>query len=237
MPAQAPEPTFKRSQVEWALWGLFAKQPATDPAEIPAVFLTRIKRLIELDQTTDEKGIPKQLAFVEKKVHGQGRDQPYSLFNTFCLALGLDLLDAGFKQAEIVFLLRHLRPGIKDSFDIVLASPPVLRNRLPASDRPKCPSYSEGAIQYADTRVFFHFERIEVKEAFVAFRGKDAPKHPFIINPKVFLGIEKLMKELDRMNLDYRKALVLEISETIVRLQQFLNEAPATSRGRGATTG
>ena len=225
---------YKRSQVEWALWGLFAQNPATDSNDIPSVFLTRIKRLIELDQATEEEGIPKQLAFVETKIWGQGRDQPYTHFNAFCLALGLDLLDAGFKQAEVVFLLRHLRRGIRDSFNAVQASPPALRSRLPADQRPKSPKYKKGDIEYADTRVFFHFERIEVREAFSDFRGKDAPKHPLIINPKVFFGIEALTKELDRMNMDYRKALILEVSETIVRLQQFLEEAPVTARGRGA---
>jgi hypothetical protein len=227
-----PKTLYKRSQVEWALWGLFAQRPVIDPDDISSVFLTRIKRLIELDQHTEEKDIPKQLAFVETKVRGQGRDQPYTLFNTFYLALGLDLLDAGFKQTEIVFLLRHLRPGIRDSFDAVLASPPVPRSRLPADQRPKSPKYKQGTIEYADTRVFFHFEKIEVKEAFSAFRGKGAPKHPLIINPKVFFGIEALTKELDRMNMSYRKALILEISETIIRLQQLLDEAPATARGR-----
>ena len=230
---KAPEKTYKRSQVEWALWGLFAQQPAQDPADIPPVFLTRIKRLIELDQKTNDKGMPKQLAFVETKVRGQGQDQPYTLFNTFCLALGLDLLDAGFKQAEIVFVLRHLRAGIRDGFDIVLASPPSPRNRIVATDRPKSPSYKKGNIEFADTRVFFHLERIEVREAFAGFRDKDAPKHPLVLNPKFFVGLESLMKELDRMNMSYRKALVLEISESIVILQSFLDQAPTTSRGRG----
>jgi hypothetical protein len=225
--------TYKRSQVEWALWGLFAQQPAADPDDIPSVFRTRIKRLIELDQNTDEKDMPKRLAFVDTKVNGQGKDQPYTLFNTFCLALGLDLLDAGFVQSEIIFVLRHLRPGIGDAFEAVLESPPVLRSRLPAKQRPKSPKYKEGAIEYADTRVFLHFERVEVKEAFPGFCGKIAPKHPLIINPKVFRGLAAITIELDRMNMGYRKALILEISETIIRLQQLLNEAPITVRGRG----
>lgn len=235
--SKVPEKTYKRSQVEWALWGLFAQQPAQRPSDIPPVFLTRIKRLIELDQETSDEGMPKQLAFVETKVRGQGQDQPYTLFNTFCLLLGLDLLNAGFKQAEIVFVLRHLRPGIRDSFEIVLASPPSPRSRIVAAERPKSPSYIENNIKYADTRVFFHFERIEVKEAFPSFRGKDAPKHPLVLNPKFFVGLESLMKELHRMNVSYRTALVLEISESIIMLQTFLDQAPTTSRGRGRAPG
>ena len=225
---------YKRSQVEWALWSLFAQRPATAPDDIPSVFRTRIKRLIELDQNSDERGMPKQLAFVETKVRGQGKDQPYTHFNTFCLALGLDLLDAGFKQSEIVFVLRHLRPGISDGFKTVLDSPPILRSRLPAEQRPKSPKYKEGNIEYADTRVFFHFERVEVQEAFPGFHGKNAPKHPLIMNSKMFRGLAALTKELDRMNMSYRKALILEISETIIRLQELLEKAPATARGRGA---
>lgn len=227
---------YKRSQVEWALWGLFAQQPASNPQDIPSVFRTRIKRLIELDQSTDEKGMPKQLAFVETKVHGQGKDQPYTLFNTFCLALGLDLLDAGFKQSEIIFTLRHLRPGIRDSFNTVLASPPALRMRQLAEDRPNSPKFKEGSLEFADTRVFLHFERVEVTEAFPVYKGELKTKRPLILNPKSFKGLAALTKELDRMNMDYRKALILEISETIIRLQELLNEAPVTARGRGTAT-
>jgi hypothetical protein len=180
--------------------------------------------------------MPKQLAFVETKVHGQGKDQPYTLFNAFCLALGLDLLDAGFVQSEIIFVLRHLRPGIGDAFEAVLESPPVLRSRLAAEQRPKSPKYKEGAIEYADTRMFLHFERVELKEAFPGLRGKNAPTHPLIINPKMFRGLAELTKELDRMNMGYRKTLILEISETIIRLQQLLEAAPTTARGRPVAT-
>jgi len=227
------ESSYKRNQVEWALWGLFAQDPAADLDDIPSVFRTRIKRLIELDQSTDEKGMPKRLAFVEAKVYGQGKGQPYTLFNCFCLALGLDLLDAGFKQSEVVFVLRHLRSGIGACFKTVLDSPPILRSRLPAEQRPKSPKFKEGSIEYADTRVFLHFERVEVKEAFPGYRSNTALKHPLIINPKAFRGLTVLTKGLDRMNIGYRKALILEISETIVRLQQLLEGAPKTTRGRG----
>jgi hypothetical protein len=228
------DPIYKRSQVEWALWGLFTQSPPANPDDIPSVFRTRIKRLIELDQSTHEKGMPKQLAFVESKVHGQGKDQPYTLFNTFCLAFGLDLLDAGYKQSEIVFLIRHLRPGIRDCFDTVLESPPSLRMRQTAEQRPKSPKYTKDNIEYADTRVFLHFERVEVKEAFPLIKGKLKAKQPLIQNPKHFRGLAALTKELDQMNMSYRKALILEISETIIRLQQLLNDAPAIARGRGA---
>ena len=43
------EQTFKRGQVEWALWQLFAAN-SPSPARPPQAFLTRIKRLWELDR-------------------------------------------------------------------------------------------------------------------------------------------------------------------------------------------
>src|SRR5438309_8314445 len=106
--------TFKRGQVEWAIWRFFTlmRLASDDP---PQVFLTRIKRLLETDRQDkvpagNDYQPPARYAFSSAESEGQGIDAVFTSFDAFCLALALDLADFGFKPSEIVFLLRYLRP-------------------------------------------------------------------------------------------------------------------------------
>src|SRR3990167_10252586 len=97
---QAARDSYRRGQVEWALW-----RWATTPDRLrdaPPAFLARIKRLLEIDREVGQTGNkePEDTAFYSELPKGTGSDVGYSAFNAFCLALGLDLLDAGFKQGE-----------------------------------------------------------------------------------------------------------------------------------------
>src|SRR5690349_17999088 len=109
--------TFKRGQVEWAIWRFFTllKSAPDDP---PKVFLTRIKRLLETDRhdkvpAGQDYPPPAAYAFSSGETEGQGVDAAFTSFDAFCLALALDLVDVGFKPSEIVFLLRYLRPELQ----------------------------------------------------------------------------------------------------------------------------
>ena len=99
--------TYKRGQVEWALWRAFtlARSPGDGP---PSIFRTRVKRLLDLDREfdTSEMEVPPTcaFAFVEPSDGGSGFETQYAPFDVFCLAIGLDLLDVGFKQGEIVLV-------------------------------------------------------------------------------------------------------------------------------------
>ena len=109
------EATFGRGQVEWALWRCFTISIVTADIEAPKSFLTRIKRLLEIDRGLDlgDAEVPPQAdyAFAPPPSDESG-ETAYSAVDAFCLAIALDLLDAGFKQAEIVFLMRYLRPEL-----------------------------------------------------------------------------------------------------------------------------
>src|SRR5438067_10203214 len=120
--------TFKRGQVEWAIWRFFTLLKSA-PAGPPKVFLTRIKRLLETDRHDkvptgrDYKPFA-ACAFSSAESEGQGVDAAFTPFDAFCLALALDLVDLGFKPSEIVFLLRHLRPELEGQFDTISQEPP-----------------------------------------------------------------------------------------------------------------
>ena len=70
------------------------------------MFLTRIKRLLEIDRSLEQTDLQAQpnsnFAFVAPPERA-GSEVAFTAFDAFCLAVALDLHDAGFKQSEVVF--------------------------------------------------------------------------------------------------------------------------------------
>lgn len=229
-PRMTDSETFKRSQVEWALWRFasFLRNAGEKP---PKVFLTRIKRLLEIDRA--DRGEGERFAFIGAAPQGQGVDVEFTAFDACCLALALDLLDAGFKQSEVVFLMRHIREELEPEFAWIMRDPPPTRQRRFAKDAPDKPSYAEGARRWADYRVFIVVQKVEMTEVFPALAKRTAAKVPIFLEPVFCRGIEALQVELHRMGHGYRKAMVLEIAHAAALVTSFLENAPITKRGRG----
>ena len=236
MKTKASADTYRRGQAEYALWQYmtFNHQASMTP---PPIFLTRIKRLLDLDRAQG-KMVPsrrslKMFAFVDGLPGVRGTDVGFTAFHVVCLAIGLDLLDIGFKQSEIVFLLQHLRPVLKTHFTCIQKSPPVPRQVLTACDRPGCPTYTERGIECADCRVFMIIHKVEVTEVFPApIRGKTPGEESFMFHPTFCYGIEALHKVLHQMPYPYRKAVVVEIADTVALITEFLQKAPLVKRGQ-----
>ncbi|MEN8129634.1 MAG: hypothetical protein ABFS45_05445 [Pseudomonadota bacterium] len=224
------EKTYKRGQVEWAIWQSLDSQYAFG-REPPKTFQTRIKRLLEIDRAAPEDS--PRFAFSEGPPSGQGVDVSFTPFDAFCLALALDLLDMGFKQSEIVFLLRHIRPLLKNEFDWMTSRRIPLRQVALAENHPDLPSFWEGDRRLADFRLFTLIQKVELKELHPSTANAEDMNSPFIYQPVFCRGIEALDLEINRRNWSFRKALVLELSTTATLVTRFLDEAPATKRGRG----
>ena len=144
-----------RGQVEWALWCSFARA-SFNTGDVPQIFRTRIKRLLEIDRDLDlsEAEVPPKAdyAFAPRPPIDSGA-VAYRAVDAFCLAIALDLLDAGFKQAEIVFLMRYLRPELQKRFPALLVPPSLIsRQHYRARDYPDLPSYMKGEIGRASCR-------------------------------------------------------------------------------------
>ena len=95
------------------------------------VFRTRIKRLLDIDRDLDLTGaeVPPETDYAFAAPPSvEGAEAGYRAVDAFCLAIALDLLDSGFKQSEIVFLMRYLRPELERRFP-ALIGPPSLINR------------------------------------------------------------------------------------------------------------
>jgi hypothetical protein len=217
---------YKRNQVEEALWRYLGRSNSARPA--PSIFNTRIKRLLELDRSGDElEALP--LAFADARPGGRGQESHFSAFNSFSLGVGLLLLNAGFKQAEIVFLLRHIRPALERAWQIIEENPPVLRQRLLAKDRPGCPSFRKDDADWADTQVYLLLEKVELKEL--------VPRHnaaePMIYEPILCQGSENLTETFRARAIAFPCAQVIELSIMAVSLKSYLIEAAPRKRGPG----
>ena len=221
--------TYKRGQVEWSLWRFFTF-PRAAGDKPPKAFLTRIKRLLEIDWVDREEG--KKFAFIEDVPQGQGVDAVFTAFDAFCLALALDLLDAGFKQSEVVFLMQHIRQDLREEYDWIMLNPPLARQSVaakPATDRP---SYEESGRLRADYRVFAVIQKVEMTEVFPVLAEPQYSGKPIILEPVFCHGIEALQTELNRMAVSFRKAMVLEIANAAALVTSLLKDAPLTKRGR-----
>lgn len=230
--------TYKRGQVEWALWRAFtlARSPGDGP---PPIFKTRIKRLLDLDRDLDITAFgakpASDFAFVAPAEGGRGVEVPYTPFDVFCLALALDLLDVGFKQGEIVFLMRHLRDGLADWYADLVSRPPLIdRQTHLARSHPKLPVIARGGkAALADARVFLLLNRIEMTEVLAAATPKGKAGQALFLEPEVCEGIGQLHDRLNAlMPLHRRTVIILEITAVAQAVSVFLEQAPIVPRGR-----
>ena len=119
---------FKKGQVVKAIWRAFTLRD--EP--VPAAFSAKIKKLAEL-------GVPLTDA---ERVGGPGADNSYTPYQAFELGIALKLIDAGFKQGEVAFVIKHIRSDLRRAYSDILDSPPAIRERLATEDRPKSPLVS-----------------------------------------------------------------------------------------------
>ncbi len=230
--------TYKRGQIEWALWRSFRPLGSQD-AGPPPVFKTRIKRLLDLDRDLDVTQFatkpPSDFAFVAPFEGGSGVEVAYTPADVFALALALDLLDVGFKQGEIVFVMRHLRQTLDDWYPDLIKRPSLNdRQKLLASRHPNLPRYEPDPRKaaLADARVFLIFNRIEITEVLAA-GPKTKPGPAVFLQPEVCEGLTALQARLhDLMPLRRRTVILIEMAAIAQAVTHYLNEAPAVARGR-----
>ena len=202
---------FQRRQVEQALWAWFSGEGG----DAPPVFLGRIKKLLDLDfQRTVIAGASEigaaRHAFHDHEPQGKGSETQYSPFDVFCLAIGLDLLDLGFKQGEVVFLLRHIRVGLAREFAGILRSPPAGRMH-----------------QETDNRLFMTVGKVELVE-----RTSVPGAKPLILKPEFARGLENANGLIGHLGYSDRKTILIEIGNTAVHVCHRLSESPAPRKGR-----
>ena len=205
------EQTHSRGELEIALWQTFT-QGDRGP-KVDRTFKGRIQKLLDLDRAGGF-GAPSEFAFHAAAPPGRGQEVHFTLLDAFCLAIGLDLLDVGFKQSEVVFLLRHLRKDLADKLLAIRSDPPVLRAPLDQGDK----------------RLFMVLRKVEMTETISVGR---ATSQPVLLEP-LFLNGPGGSDFLADMGYNNRTRIVLEIAELATLLEQELANAPNIRRGRRA---
>ena len=226
--------TYGRGQMEDALWRSFARGRFKPGAGIPQRFRTRIKRLMEIDRDLDfgSAEMPPETPFAfAAPPNPQTGEAAYAPIDAFCLALALDLIDAGFNQKEVVFFVRYTRPKLERRFAEIPDSPSLLsRRRVRASQYPDWPSYNDGNGDWVDARVFLVFGQVELTEAFETLHRRQGP---FFLQPVFCLGVEALGTHIaDITPYHQRSAMVIEIASTAQAIRSGLRDAPLIRRGR-----
>ena len=218
---------FKRGQVVKAIWRAFTLRD--EP--VPASFNAKIKKLAEL-------GVPLTDA---ERVGGPGADNSYTPYQAFELGAALKLIDACFKQGEVAFVVKHIRPELRRAYSDILDSPPAIRERLATEDRPKSPPclvVAHGTTELADpirryiadTSYWLTFRSLEFPQSL----NPHLKKRTLHLVPQFHRGLEALVKELqERATMvadDHR--FVLELSNLAVMITDALPEVQPTQRGR-----
>jgi len=230
--------TYKRGQVEWALWRAFRPQGSRDDGPVP-VFKTRIKRLLDLDRSFETTDLPvapdSDFAFVEPVAGGSGIEAAYAPVDAFCLGIGLDLMDTGFKQGEIVMLMRYLRADLDRWFPRLIDRPSLVdrQNHL-AKFHPKLPVVERPrGAPLADARVFMVLNRIELTEVLSIAPAKVTSSQAVFRAPVFSNGMSGLTADLGKLMPQHqRTVVVLEITMLAQAVLTYLDAAPSMARGR-----
>lgn len=229
---------YKRGQVEWALWRAVPLSRGTTDLPSP-IFKTRIKRLLDLDRDLDVTALgarpASDFAFVAVTDGGSGVEAQYASFDVFCIAIALDLLDIGFKQGEIVYLMRHLRDTLEDWFEELIRRPSLNDRQLRlAAKFPNLPIIVRpGKPPLADARVFLILNRIEMTELLPVAKVKGKGLTAVFHEPLVCQGIVQLQERLGAlMPLHRRTVIAMEIAAVAQAVDAFLAIAPLVPRGR-----
>lgn len=219
---------YKRNQAEGALWAVFASRHGS-AAAVPSAFVTRIKRLLEIDRTEPvAKG--SAYAFSEGPAGGKGSDSAFTEFNCACLAIGLEMLDIGFKQREIVLFLRTHRRKIQEEISFMF----MLGEGHP-SRRMRKPPVKARSEDGHDSRLYMIVQKLELTDALPEVTSGPRRDPHGSQRPLFGQGLKELTEELDRLTKKsqaYRSYIVMEIGTMIEALLVHLVNSPAKKRGR-----
>lgn len=208
---------FSRGQAEIALWQQFREGVIGAPKDPRPVFSACIKRLLDIDrESARDQDARQSYAFLSDPPRGRGHAVAYRAFDVFNLGVALDMLDAGFKQSEVVFFAKHARPMLQQAYRKIMDGPKPDRGR-------KTP----------DWRVFMVVRRLEFNDM-LARKGRpeDADK-PIFLEPKFLYGGKELATYLDKNSWPFRKAYIAELAKVAHYTTSYLQKAPEVRRGPG----
>ncbi|MCC7146100.1 MAG: hypothetical protein IT443_06610 [Phycisphaeraceae bacterium] len=244
---------WRRNQMEAALWryAVTLRHWGGDPdhlaGRVPQVFRSRIKKMLNMDRDaslTPWKDLDDKWAFYDQPGAGTGSEERFSNVHVFMMSLALDLLDIGLKQSEVIFFLKHTRPALQAAYDqihrrtgcIAPVSGSSRQRRLARHYTASEPiRLGSDTAQMADFTAWLVIRREENEKAYPGFRRKVGKVDiPLFMKPKLFFGLEAVKEEIFLHLSGYPHAMVIEIADRALTLEQYLAYTPAIGRGRSA---
>lgn len=140
--------TFKRSQVEDALCRFNTVGVAKR-----ARFLSRLKRLLDIDRTHPSKRGHGQsrYAFFSEERPGTGQESLFAEYEVFALDVAIQLASLGLSQIDVVEILRGLRSKLELEHRNILSKPLDHYIDLKAAEKDREPGVSAHPIFLAVT--------------------------------------------------------------------------------------
>lgn len=210
------ETTYRRSQTEYALWGLHGRGKARQ--SVPRAFRNRLKKLLDADRVGEmlnSEAHAAPFAFSEEAPGGTGVDAAFTAFDVTCLAYALEMVGFGFKPSEVVFLLRHIRGTLHDLYDEM------------TDDDDHLPSRTRSSSVNAELCIFLLIKRVDVSGDYL----EQTTKGPLFIQPKVCHGLEELTQAFSAFGQSQHSLFVLELAWPAALVREQLVKAPLIKRG------
>ncbi len=222
---------YKRSQVETCLWQIMRAESADN--DVPSKFRSRIKKVLDLDRqiytlkSAQKGGVRPKLAFNDDLAGGQGWDVPFREVHAFMLAIALVMLNAGFKQSEVVDYLQRFATPIKKKFDAIRNAVATVETLYsPATREPLVADTNGGNLnEKASARVYMIIDRIDFAEILGVSKGKPSFA-PYFVG-----DLADLAKMIADRHLSQRAVFLVELADLVARIRLLLPESPARRRG------
>jgi hypothetical protein len=227
---------YQLGQVQGALYAIFSGNPRTAYKRIadrpPLTFRNQIKRLLDLDRSSAKES-DRRSAFCAVLPSGSGNEVQYGTFDAFCLAIGLELVRFGFKQAEVVDKVQHIRPELLRIYSDLERTIETMGSTTHVKDLkgnlPKRKVTRNKDKEAADPRIFLVLDNLERprETALEASIYKEARQEPQILS-----GWKALQEYLDgAFSGPARSLFMIELSEFSARLRELLDQQPLIRRG------
>ena len=208
------EQRYPRAMVEAAIMSCMTSDGETsEEAKEKAyrVFKNRIKNLLNIDREKKDEDLTVEMAFPwafhDYEGQGHGNAVEFSERNAFMLLIGIEFLDAGYKQREVVRLLQLIRNELTSHFDRILADS---RFNNPSFD-PDEDSVDISARD-PDSLYYMAIRRVELS-ALSAEDAKVRASAIEAIRPAFRIGVSEMQRLLMSEVKRYRLATILELSE------------------------
>ncbi len=232
--------SYQLGQVQGALYAIFSGPPQTafkrQDTPPPQTFRNHIKRLLDIDRAAAKNdGGPngQRSAFCTTLPTGSGIEVRYETFDAFCLAIGLECSRFGFKQAEVVNKVRHIRPELAKIYARLEQTIEKMGSTTHVTDmdgalRPRMTGRNKDK-KALDARIFLALDNLERPRDVAITAGLYTEAEQ---DPQILFGWEALQKHLDdEFSGSTRSLFIIELSEFSARLRELLERQAPIRRG------